>query len=103
MQYIVETYLDGPRRPALAYLELMTTLVFTADFLIFFMASNNRLEYSLSPLAITDQLTVLPVYIALSRGTFWLATNSFFRPLRVIRAARISQVYRMLSLSRTSS
>lgn len=76
-------------------IELVTTAVFTVEYLTRVISSPKKLGYILSLWGITDLLAILPTFLGFGNWTFLKAgrTLRILRLFRIIRIAKISRAY----------
>lgn len=90
--YCIDTLpdLDPAYRAILQGIEVVVTLLFTAEYLIRLYAAERKLGFVLSFWGVIDLLAILPFYLS-------LATE-----LRALRAIRLLRLFRLLKLGRYS-
>ena len=82
--------LSSRTRHILAYLEIITVLIFTAEYLLRIFVAENKLRFIFSFYGLIDLLAVLPFYVATGVD------------LRSIRIFRLFRLFRLLKLFRYS-
>jgi len=83
--------------------EIGTTLIFTAEYVLRFLVCNafgdqTRLGFFCAPLNVLDLLAVLPFFV--ERSLHFLAGS--LQPLRVLRSVRLIRIFRVFKLSKYS-
>ncbi len=81
---------DG-QQAALRWIEIVTVVVFTVEYCLRLVVSDNKLRYAFSFYGIVDLLAILPFYI--STGI----------DLRSVRAFRLLRLFRTLKMARYST
>ncbi|KAL6073081.1 potassium channel, subfamily T, member 2 [Balamuthia mandrillaris] len=97
VHYAVTTYY-GSLPLWLSITELLLSICFAADYLIYFYLASNRLRYFFSLLPLIDYLTVLPVFISFAAGDWNQNAFVSFAPLRTLRALRVVRALRATTL-----
>jgi voltage-gated potassium channel len=92
ISFSIETLPDRPAstRVVLGHIETFCVLVFTAEYILRFSVSSNRLGFVRSFFGIIDLLAILPFYLASGLD------------LRAVRAFRLLRLFRILKLARYS-
>ncbi|WP_222937656.1 ion transporter [Spartinivicinus ruber] len=86
--------LSASSRKLLRYLEIVTVIVFTIEYVLRIFFADRKLKYIFSFYGLIDLLAILPFYIATSLDLRALRIVRLFRLLRVLKIIRYSQAIR---------
>lgn len=72
------------------WIEIITTIIFTAEYLLRLWVVRSPMKYATSFFGIVDLLAILPVYLM-----FFLGGTSFFLVIRALRLMRIFRIFKL--------
>ena len=86
--------LSPETRTTLRSIEVVTVILFSAEYLLRFWVADRKLAYMLSPFGIIDLAAILPFYITTGLDLRALRSLRFLRLLRLLKLARYSAAVR---------
>jgi voltage-gated potassium channel len=95
VEYVAATYLESSYKNLFSYFDLVIAGVFLADWIMFLVLSDKKLEFITSYSSLIDYLTIVPVYLEYFGSSLPIRVD-YFRALRVLRALRILRLFKIL-------
>lgn len=83
--------LSNTTKSILGYIELITVMIFTIEYLLRLITSDRKLKYIFSFYGIVDLIAILP---------FYLATTIDLRAIRIFRLFRLIRILKLLQYSK---
>lgn len=94
--YIMSTY-EALSRPFII-VDVIFACIFAVDYILWFIAAQNKLLHIFMPMPVVDILTIVPVFLDLAGDAF--VRLDFLRFLRFLRVIRIFRVFKILRVLR---